>query len=112
MRPADLVWYPAATICSTQKTGSSAERAHRERERPRPQPRFRARHAHGRHLEPALDLHSRRFPRLIGDERAEDRQAPLIDELAVGIDHRLRPTPWGGLFHLPEDDLDGAVDDA
>ncbi len=41
-----------------------------------------------RHLEALLDLLARRH-RVVGDGRTEHRQAALVDELAVRVDHRL-----------------------
>ena len=82
----------------------------REAERPLAQPVFRARDGDRRDAKALLDRLSRRDA-VVGDGGPEDRQTAFVDQLAVGVDHRLRGT-LRQAFDLAEDDLDGTVDDA
>ena len=63
-------------------------RALREREGPLAQPVVGAGDADRRNVEALLDRLARRDG-VVGDARAEDGEAALVDELAVGVDHRL-----------------------
>src|SRR5262249_16672768 len=85
-------------------------RPHRQRKRPLTQPVVAAGHADRRHLETLLDRLTRR-DRVIGDGRAEHCEAAFVDELAVGVDHRLH-RPLRQALYLAEDDLHRAVDQA
>ena len=82
------------------------QRSLRERERPLAQPVVGAGHAERRNPEALLDRLAGRHA-VVGDVRAEDREAALVDELAVGVDDRLDRSLRQPL-DLAEDDLDRA----
>ena len=66
-------------------------RALGEGERPLTQPVVGAGDADRRHLEALLDRLAHRHA-VVGDVGAEHHQAALVDEFAVGVDHRLHRT--------------------
>jgi hypothetical protein len=79
-------------------------------ERPFTEPVVGAADADGWHLEPLLDL-GLQGDRVLGDVRTEHGEAPFVDELAVGVDHRLHRAA-GQPFHLSRHELDRTVEHA
>ena len=82
----------------------------RERERPLAQPVVGAGHADRGHLEAFLDGLAQRHA-VVGDVRTEHHQAALVDEFAVGVDHRLDRT-LGQALDLAVDHLHRPVHQA
>ena len=82
----------------------------REGERPLAQPVVGPGDADGRHLEPFLDRLAGRHA-VVGDVRSEHRETALVDQLAVGVDHRFDRT-LGQAFDLAINHLHRTVHQA
>src|SRR5262249_3156890 len=89
--------------------GFVGQRAHWKREGPLAQPVLGTGHADRRNTKALLDRLTRRDG-VVGDARTEDGKAAFVDELAVGVDHRLDRS-LRKPFDLTERDLHGPVDD-
>src|SRR5262249_28072490 len=89
--------------------GFVGQRAHWKREGPLAQPVLGTGHADRGNTKALLDRLARRDG-IVGDARAEDGEAALVDELAVGVDHRLDRSLRKSL-DLTEHDLHWAIDD-
>jgi hypothetical protein len=88
--------------------GFVGHRTLRQGKGPLAEPVLRAGNADRRHLKPLLDRFSRRN-RVVGDRRAEHREATLVDQFTVRVDDRLRRA-LGQSLYLPEDDLHRPID--
>ena len=90
--------------------GLVSHRPHGQGERPLAQPLLAARDADGRDTEAFLDGLTG-GDAVVGDGGPENDEAAFVDQLTVGVDHRL-DGPLGQAFDLAEHDLHRTVEQA
>ena len=98
----------ALTEDAGDHVGLVGQRAVPEREGPLTVPLVGTAPADGRHLEPVLDRLAQRH-RALRDHRPEHAEAPFVDQLAVGVDHRLDRAA-GQALALPDHELHRTVE--